>query len=357
MSETTLPSVSVIIPTMQRRAFLEETLHYLLRSDYPHDRLEVFIVDGGSTDGSLEVVDRFRKQTDIGLRWHSDKSLRVSAARNFAIRETKAEILLFLDDDCITEPDWVRALMQPLLAGRADIAGGTDYAPPDDPFLAQCEDVAFSSWVGSGGVRGGGGPAVTGFCPMTCNMAMRRDRMVEVGAFDETMKAVEDTDFVYKAREKGLTVVFVPGATVQHRRRASLRSICFHNYIRGYGRTFLWRRYPRQKQYAFFIPAAGLIQGAFLVMAGLIWPWAWLLLGVEIGLYGILLLVASIHGVQRLRVPAALAVVPVLVVLHHFWYAIGVLHAPLSGYRKLFISHAGNLSDPFGVRQKTVHEA
>ncbi len=352
MKDRTLPNVSIIIPTMKRRAFLEETLGYLLKIDYPHDRLEVFIVDGGSTDGSREVVERLQRETTIRLKWHSDKSLRVSAARNYAIQTTEAEMLLFLDDDCITRPDWVQALIQPLLDGSADVAGGTDYAPPDDPFLAQCEDVAFSSWVGSGGVRGGTGPSVTGFCPMTCNMAMWRDKMREVGSFDETMKAVEDTDFVYKAREKGLKVVFVPGATVQHRRRAALRSICFHNYIRGYGRTFLMRRYPAQKQYAFFIPALGLIQGAVLVLLGVLWPWAWLILAIEMALYLVLLSIAAVQGIQRIKAPAALVVVPFLIALHHFWYALGVLHAPLTGYRKLFISHHGNLSDPFGTREK-----
>jgi GT2 family glycosyltransferase len=352
MNEQDLPRVSVIIPTMQRRAFLQETLHYLLRTDYPHDRVEVFIVDGGSTDGSREMVEELRAGTDLNLRWHSDKSLRVSAARNHAIRTTEAEILLFLDDDCMTRADWIRQSIQPLLRGEADIAGGTDCAPPDDPFLAQCEDVAFSSWVGSGGVRGGNGPSVTGFCPMTCNMTMRRDKMLELGGFDETMQAVEDTDFVYKARARGLKVLLVPEAMVQHRRRASLLSICHHNYIRGYGRTFLWRRYPAQKQYAFFIPAVGLLEGVTLGVLGFWWTGAWILLGIEVAGYMVLLVIAAVYGYQRTRSLAAMATVPFLIALHHFWYALGVLHAPLTGYRKLFVGRHSLIADPFGKREK-----
>lgn len=348
------PKVSIVIPTMKRRAFLEETLTYLLKTDYPHELLEIFVVDGGSTDGSREVVEQLQRQTAITLRWHSDKSLRVSAARNFAIRETEAEILLFLDDDCITRPNWVQELIQPLLKETADIAGGTDYAPPDDPFLAQCEDVAFSSWVGSGGVRGGSGPALTGFCPMTCNMAMRRDKMLAVGSFEETMKAVEDTEFVYRAREKGLKVEFVPAATVQHRRRASIRSICFHNYIRGYGRTYLLKRYPSQKQYAFLLPSLGLLQGVLLLFLSLLWPRILWVLSCEAVLYLFLLMIAAVQGAKQVGKPAAFIMVPWLIVLHHFWYALGVIHAPLTGYRKLFIGNATNISDPFGMREKTV---
>jgi len=64
------------------------------------------------------------------------------------------------------------------------------------------------------------------------------------------------------------------------------------------------------------------------------------------------LCIAAVHGFQRVRTPAALVVVPFLVALHHFWYGWGVLHAPLTGYRKLFIGHQVNISDPFGTREK-----
>jgi len=352
MSTSTKPTVCVIIPTMQRKTFLDETLSFLLESSYPHDRLEIFIVDGGSTDGSAELVSDMNAASDISIRWHSDPSLRVSSARNYAIKATGAEYLVFVDDDCITDPGWIGALVEPLISGDCDITGGTDVAPDDDPFVAKCEDVAFRSMAGSGGVRGGTAVAITDFCPATCNMAMGREKMIQLGCFDDSLKAVEDTEFVYKSKAAGMKVVFVPGATLKHRRRASVRSICYHNYIRGYGRLFLCRRYPKQPQGAFFLPAIALVAGVMLLVAGLMSPTALWILGAGLCLYTALLLTAGIQGVVKLHRASPLLLVPFLVAMHHFWYAIGILHGPLTKYRNLHASEAGSVADPFGVRNK-----
>ena len=350
MSDSSKPTVCVIIPTMQRYAFLEETLRYLDKTNYDRSQLEVFIADGGSTDGSAELVKQYQASSDISYHWYSDPDLRVSAARNYAIKHTDAEILVFLDDDCITTPDWIVNLTQPLIDNTCDIAAGTDMAPEDDPFFAQCEDVAFSSLIGSGGVRNESKAALADFCPMTCNMAMRRDKMIDVGGFDEHMRAVEDTEFVYRSKMAGMNVQFVPNATVKHRRRASLRAICFHNYIRGYGRTYLSQRYKAIKQRAFFIPAAGMMGGVFLFMAGFLYPLAWWVLGIGLLGYLGLLVIAGIEGLIRLKKASALFIVPFLVAVHHIWYALGTLHGPLTKYRKMGVSYKGNLSDPFGKR-------
>jgi len=345
-------TVCVLIPTLQRAHFLEETLAYLVDTEYPHDQLEIFVVDGGSTDATGEVVARFDTETDIAFRWHSEKGLRNSPARNYVLRHSTADAIVFVDDDCITRPNWIPLLIEPLLAGRADIAAGTDTGPEDDSFLARCEDVAFSSLIGSGGVRSSSRYAPLRFCPMTCNMAMFREQALAIGGFDETIRVAEDTDFAYKARVQGLKVEFVPEATVWHRRRDSLKAICFHNYIRGYGRFFLHRRYPEISERAFLLPALGLVLGGALFLAGFVFGWAWLALIVGGALYLLLLLIVAAQGYVHTRRVGALAVVPVLVALHHFCYALGTLHAPLTHYRKVYVSYEVNVSDPFGRQRR-----
>jgi succinoglycan biosynthesis protein ExoA len=347
------PTACVVIPTLRRARFLEETLRHLVGTDYPRDRLEIFIVDGGADEETRVVVEACRGRTDIPILFHAEAGLRNSPSRNFAIRNTAAEVIVFLDDDCITRPGWLRALIDPLARGEADISGGTDRAPDDDPFLAHCEDVAFSSLIGSGGVRSASAKAPLKFCPLTCNMAMRRDKVLELGGFDETIRVAEDTDFAYKARVRGFRVVLVPEAEVRHRRRAFVKAICFHNYIRGYARLWLHRRYPQHSEAAFFAPAAGLAAGLLLLALGFFYPPAWRLLAAGAALYALLLVIVGIQGVRAVRRPAALVVVPFLVALHHFWYAIGTLHAPLTGYRKVYVTYSVNVSDPFGRPRKT----
>jgi len=347
-----LPGVCVVIPTLLRPHFLEETFTHLLRTEYPHHRVEVFVVDGGDDAATRAVVEKFRAATDIRIRYHGQQGLRNSPSRNFAIRHTEAEVIVFLDDDCITHPGWMRELVTPIASGEADIAGGTDRAPEDDPFLAHCEDVAFASLIGSGGVRSSSKKGLLRFCPLTCNMAMRKAKVEELDGFDETIRVAEDTDFAYKARVKGFRVKLVPQAEVRHRRRAFIKAICFHNYIRGYARLWLLRRYPEISEKAFLLPAFGLVGAVALLVGGVFVPWLWWLLAAGAAGYAVLLILAGIQGVCHVGKLPAFFVVPFLIALHHFWYAVGTLHAPLTGYRKVYVTYGVNVSDPFGRQRK-----
>lgn len=346
------PSICVIIPTYQRIDFIRESLGYLLKTDYPHDKVEIFLSDGGSTDGSAELVAELQEQTDIKLTWYSDPSLRVSAARTYAIEHTDAEILLFLDDDCLTQPNWMDALVGPLAESEADITAGTDRAPDDDPFMALCEDVVFQSVIGSGGVRSGNSSAGIDFCPMSCNMALKRKTMLDLGCFDNALRFVEDTDFVYRAKDAGLTVQFVEDAMVLHRRRATVRGVCHHNYVRGYGRAYLHKKYPRQREYLFLVLPIALLLGLVLAVLAPFFMWARWVLGVGAALYLLVIMAPAVEGIRRTRNPLSLLVVPFLTAMHHLWYAIAILHAPLTGYRKVFDLSRINIADPFGKREK-----
>lgn len=346
-------TVCVIIPTFNRKDFIAESIPYLLKSEYPHDKIQIFLSDGGSTDGSEDLIRELQKTSDIRITWYSDRSLRVSAARTYAIEHTEAEILLFLDDDCLTRPDWISSLVAPLVEGRAEITAGTDMAPPDDPFMALCEDVVFGSLIGSGGVRQDPSKSKgVEFCPMSCNMAMKRKTMLDLGCFDNALRFVEDTDFVYRAREAGCRVLFVPEATVLHRRRATVRGVCHHNYVRGYGRAYLHKKYPKQRQYAFFLPSIALVVGVLLAMAAPFFTWAAWTLALGGAAYLLIILAPAVEGLRRTGNPLAVFVVPFLTAMHHLWYAIAILHAPLTGYRKVFDLNRINIADPFGRREK-----
>jgi glycosyltransferase involved in cell wall biosynthesis len=103
-----LPTVSVIIPTYNRKDLLRETLNSLAQQTYPSDRFEVVVVDDGSTDGTKEIAAEAFPFT-LRYLWQSNQG--DAAARNFGARRSQADILVFLDDDILVEPGYLTYLI------------------------------------------------------------------------------------------------------------------------------------------------------------------------------------------------------------------------------------------------------
>jgi GT2 family glycosyltransferase len=169
--------------------------------DEPFD---VVIVDDGSTDETVEVLERLGASARVPLvtlRAHGPVG--PAAARNIGWRHTSARLVAFTDDDCVPQPSWLRGLVAGLDA--ADIAQGATVPDPEH----EAQRGPFSHIIGV--------TEATGYYE-TCNIGYRRTVLEGVGGFDERFRHPygEDTDLAWRALEQGATALFVPTAVVFH---------------------------------------------------------------------------------------------------------------------------------------------
>ncbi len=113
--------VSIIIPTHNRRDLLPRTLGSVYRQTYRP--LEIVVVDDGSTDDTLGLLEQFKGQTpsDTSLRVIGQSHRGAPAARNVGFRESSGEYVLFLDSDDELERDMVAACAAQLEASGGDL--------------------------------------------------------------------------------------------------------------------------------------------------------------------------------------------------------------------------------------------
>ena len=209
--------VSVIINTYDRAFCIGNTLDALLQLDY--DNFEVIVVNGPSKDKTAEVLDLYSE--NIRIENCPEKNLSIS--RNIGVCAAAGEIVVFIDDDGIPEPEWLNRLLTAYEDPNVGGAGG--FAFDDSGYKYQTQYVV-SDRIGRSEVysefpkaellnfpHSRRFPGVIGV-----NSSFRRDRLIEVGGFDEFfVYHLDETDVCLRLVDAGYKIVCVPDAYVHHK--------------------------------------------------------------------------------------------------------------------------------------------
>ena len=109
MSQNALPKVSIVTPSFNQAPFLEQTQRSVLEQDYPN--LEYIVIDGGSTDGSLEIIHKY---ADRLAYWQSQPDQGQTDAINQGFARASGEIFAWLNSDDLLLPGAVSAAVKAL---------------------------------------------------------------------------------------------------------------------------------------------------------------------------------------------------------------------------------------------------
>lgn len=190
----------MIIPHYNDVVRLMRCLAELSRNDLAG--VEVVVVDNGSTQSLDEVRAAYP-----GFRFIVEPEKGAAAARNRGIAETTAPLLLFIDADCVPDPDWVSVARE--IAPRADLTGGRvsvfDETPPPRSGAEAFEAIFafdFKTYVEKGGFSGAG------------NLVTRRDVFDAIGGF--TNGVSEDREWTMRAVARGYRLVYEDRLRVSH---------------------------------------------------------------------------------------------------------------------------------------------
>ena len=129
MTVSDLPLVSIVTPSFQQVDYLERALLSVLEQDYP--RLEYIVIDGGSTDGSREILQRYAHRLAY---WVSEPDLGQTEALNKGFSRATGDIFAWLNSDDALFPGTVRKAVE-FLVSHAEIGmvyGGADYIDAED---------------------------------------------------------------------------------------------------------------------------------------------------------------------------------------------------------------------------------
>jgi len=193
-------------------------IHYLPAVWAARGNFEVIIADNGSTDGSLEFIEREYPQTRI-IRNAAD--LGFAAGNNRASKHARADLLVLLNPDTIVEPDWLIELLKPFQDPTVGLTTSKLTLMSNPQKLNTCGNEVHISGITL--CRGVGQPrenfpneeevqAISGAA-----FAIRREVYEQIGGFNENFfMYVEETALSLEARLRGWRCIYTPGSVVQH---------------------------------------------------------------------------------------------------------------------------------------------
>ena len=117
-----LPRVTVVTPSFNQAIFLEETIRSVLLQDYPD--LEYIVMDGGSSDGSVEIIKKYEKHLAY---WTSEKDAGASDAIRKGFERATGSILAYLNSDDLYLPGAIHRLVNRLRSVKGDVVYGNTY--------------------------------------------------------------------------------------------------------------------------------------------------------------------------------------------------------------------------------------
>lgn len=198
--------VSVVIPCYNGKDAVAASIESALAQD---SCSEVIVVDDGSTDGTLAVLQNFGSR----IRWVTGPNRGANAARNRGLGMAGGDFIQFLDADNILLPEKFKLSLPPLQSGEADLVFADE--EPVDASGSPLPAVPPLDWTGGDPI-----PMLLQLRPpVQTTAALHRRRLLEeIGGFDETLPCCQDFDLHLRLAAAGVTFCHVPRVLSRFRR-------------------------------------------------------------------------------------------------------------------------------------------
>jgi len=243
------PQLSVIMSTYNRGELLRDALHSVLAQHVGSTPpFELIVVDNNSPDNTREIIERLAG-LDARVRYVFEPQQGASYARNAGIREARAPLIAFIDDDVRAEPDWVANIVRAFSDHpEADVVGGR--VLPVWPGTAPVW-LTRDHWSPLALVDYSDTPVAINpehpICLVSANLSVRRPVFDAVGVFapefqvvkSDILGSVEDHEFLLRVLRTGRTLFYDPRIAVHAEVQANRLEQAYHRrWHSGHGHFY-----------------------------------------------------------------------------------------------------------------------
>lgn len=276
------PTVAIVVPVRNESRHIDDCLAALTGQTYPHDRLQIVVVDGESSDDTVERVRRW-KTRDGRIRLLNNPARVMPVGLNLGIEATDCDIVGVMSGHSSFDHDYVERTVRALRETGAWCVGARVSRESSSPVQRAIARAATSP-IGVGDSRHNyateSGWAETAFPGMWPRWVFER-----IGLFDVDMPYNEDNEFSYRIIAAGGRIWFESSIIVRYVPRASLSGL-FAQYRRyGRGKIAVFRKHRGAVRWRHFVPPVWVAWLSAAAVGGLVNPVIWILGALTMAVY------------------------------------------------------------------------
>lgn len=233
-----IPKISIIVPNYNDASKLSACIQSLLDLNYPKDKVEIIIVDNGSTDNSMQIIKTFP------VKLLTEKDVKGSyAARNLGVKNATGEVLAFTDSDCIVDKQWLYNSIKYLT--EKDVGGVSGKILSGEPKTLVEEYQLLTKALDQS--RYFSHP----YYPfaVTANVIYKKSVFDKIGLFETHWISGGDVDFAWRMQiHAKMKLIYATDCSVYHHHRTSPTGLYLQSKRHIYGACLLNAKYANKFQ-------------------------------------------------------------------------------------------------------------
>jgi succinoglycan biosynthesis protein ExoA len=257
------PKVTLVVAMRNEEASIRACLESIERQQYAAGDLEVFVVDGDSSDRSREVARAIVSRHSTWSLLHNPRRIQ-AVAWNMGIERASGDVVGIVSGHAELAEDYVGVAVETLRRTGAAMVGGPVTALAEGP-VAVAIGAAISSRFGVGGARHH--YVTTESETDTVFMALAPGQIYRAFRFDEQMVRNQDDELSYRVIDAGHTIICNPAIRSRYLVRSSIGSLARQYWAYGFWKVRVLAKHPRRAKPRHLLPS--LAVGGFAVMSPL----------------------------------------------------------------------------------------
>jgi len=220
---------------------IEETLDSITTQDFPHENMEIIIVDGGSRDKTIDIAINKISKTDIREKVLCDEGKGLGTARQMVVDNARGEYIVWVDNDVVLSKDFVRKQVDFISKNRdmGLVIGQYEHIELEGELVSNIQSL-FASLL-----------RMVSLSATICKTAAIK----EVNGFDKRIKgASEDTDIASRMVLAHWKLAINSKAKFHHKQKGTIRDLANRGVWYGYGGHFMRHKYEARIKIPYRLP-------------------------------------------------------------------------------------------------------